>query len=66
LANPAYIPRNHAVEATIDAAVEHRDFQPFEDLLEVLSHPYEERPDLERYITQASPEECVRQTFCGT
>jgi serine/tyrosine/threonine adenylyltransferase len=66
LANPAYIPRNHVVEAALDAAVERRDFQPFEDLLKILSHPYEERPGLERYVTPASPEECVRQTFCGT
>src|ERR1700727_2808027 len=60
LANPAYIPRNHLVEAALDSAVERRDFQPFEDLLRVLSHPYEERPDLERYLMPASPEECVR------
>jgi uncharacterized protein YdiU (UPF0061 family) len=66
LANPAYIPRNHVVEAALDAAVERRDFLPFEDLLKILSHPYEERPGLERYVTPASPEECVRQTFCGT
>jgi serine/tyrosine/threonine adenylyltransferase len=66
LASPAYIPRNHVVEAALDAAVERQDFQPFEDLLEILSHPYEEKPDLERYVTPASPEECVRQTFCGT
>src|SRR5271156_5974972 len=29
LANPAYIPRNHVVEAALDAAVERRNFQPF-------------------------------------
>ena len=57
LANPAYIPRNHVVEAALDAAVERRDFLPFEDLLKILSHPYEERPGLERYVTPASPEE---------
>jgi serine/tyrosine/threonine adenylyltransferase len=66
LANPVYIPRNHVVEAALDAAVERRDFQPFEDLLKILSHPYTERPGLERYVTPANPEECVRQTFCGT
>ena len=66
LANPVYIPRNHLVEAALHAAVERRDFQPFEDLLKVLSHPYEERPGLERYLTPARPEECVLQTFCGT
>ena len=66
LASPAFIPRNHVVEAALHAAVERQDFQPFEELLDVLSHPYEDRPDLERYATPARPEECVRQTFCGT
>jgi serine/tyrosine/threonine adenylyltransferase len=64
--NPAFIPRNHLVEAALNAAVERQDFQPFEDLVEVLSRPYEERPGLERYATPARPEEAVRWTFCGT
>ncbi len=64
--NPAFIPRNHLVEAALSAAVEHQDFQPFEHLLDVLSRPYEERPGLERYATPAGPEERVRWTFCGT
>jgi uncharacterized protein YdiU (UPF0061 family) len=66
LANPAFIPRNHVVEAALDAAVERQDFQPFEELLDVVSRPYEDRPVLERYATPARPEECVSQTFCGT
>jgi serine/tyrosine/threonine adenylyltransferase len=66
IANPAYIPRNHVVEAMIEAAVERQDFQPFDALLQVVSHPYEARPGLERYATPARPEECVLQTFCGT
>jgi serine/tyrosine/threonine adenylyltransferase len=66
MASPAFIPRNHIVEAALDAAVERQDFQPFEELLEVVSRPYEDRPDLERYSTPARPEECVSQTFCGT
>jgi uncharacterized protein YdiU (UPF0061 family) len=66
LTNPAFIPRNHLVEAVIVAAVERRDFEPFEGLLEVGSHPYEERAGLEGYATPARPEECVTQTFCGT
>jgi protein adenylyltransferase len=64
--NPAYIPRNHLVEAALDAAVSRRDFAPFEQLLEVLSHPFEERPGYERYAAPPAPEECVQQTFCGT
>jgi serine/tyrosine/threonine adenylyltransferase len=66
LANPAFIPRNHVVEAALDAAIERQDFQPFEELLSVTSHPYEDRPHLERYATPARPEESVTQTFCGT
>jgi uncharacterized protein YdiU (UPF0061 family) len=64
--NPAFIPRNHVVEAALNAAVWRHDFQPFEELLAVVSRPYEDRPDLERYATPASPEEYVSQTFCGT
>jgi uncharacterized protein YdiU (UPF0061 family) len=64
--NPAFIPRNHVVEAALDVAVLRQDFRPFEELLDVVSRPYEDRPNLERYATPASPEECVRQTFCGT
>jgi serine/tyrosine/threonine adenylyltransferase len=66
MANPAFIPRNHIVQAVLDAAIEQQDFQPFEELLDVVSRPYEDRPGLERYTTPALPEECVSQTFCGT
>jgi uncharacterized protein YdiU (UPF0061 family) len=64
--NPAFIPRNHLVEEALDAAVGRQDFQPFEEMLDVVSRPYEDRPDLERYATPACPEEYVSQTFCGT
>lgn len=66
MANPAFIPRNHLVEAALNAAVWRQDFQPFEKLLDVVSRPYEDRPDLEFYTTPARPEEYVSQTFCGT
>ena len=39
MANPAFIPRNHLVEAALDAAIERQDFQPFEELLDVVSRP---------------------------
>jgi len=35
MANPAFIPRNHMVQAVLDAAIERQDFQPFEELLDV-------------------------------
>jgi uncharacterized protein YdiU (UPF0061 family) len=65
-ANPSFIPRNHRVEAALSAAIDRQDFQPFEELLEVVSRPFEDRPDRERYTTPARPEEAVAQTFCGT
>lgn len=66
LANPIFIPRNHLVEAAIDAAVVREDFVPFEELLEVVTHPFDAQPDLERYAMPARSEERVTQTFCGT
>jgi uncharacterized protein YdiU (UPF0061 family) len=65
-ANPAFIPRNHLVQAALDAAVWRQDFEPFEQLVNVVSRPYEDRPGLEKYATSARPEERVTQTFCGT
>jgi len=64
--NPAFIPRNHRVEAVIEAAVERQDFAPFDELLSVLSKPYQEQPDLARYAEPPQPHERVQQTFCGT
>ncbi|WP_348266618.1 protein adenylyltransferase SelO [Edaphobacter sp. DSM 109919] len=66
LINPVFIPRNHVLEAALNAAVDRHDFQPFEKLLEVVTRPYEDRPRLEWYSTPALPNECVTQTFCGT
>ncbi len=37
--NPAFIPRNHLVQAVIEAATERQDFEPFAELLDVLSRP---------------------------
>ena len=64
--NPVFIPRNHLVEAALEAATWRQDFQPFEELLNAVTRPYEERPGLERYATPARLEERVLQTFCGT
>jgi serine/tyrosine/threonine adenylyltransferase len=64
--NPAFIPRNHIVEAALAAAVNRQDFGPFEELLEVLSRPYDDRPGFEHYAAPPGPEERVVETFCGT
>ncbi len=65
LVNPAFIPRNHLVEAVIQAALQ-EDLQPFEELLKVVTRPFEDRGGTEKFWRPARPEECVRQTFCGT
>jgi uncharacterized protein YdiU (UPF0061 family) len=64
--NPAFIPRNHRVEAVIDAAVNRDDFAPFEELLAVLSNPYQDQPAFAAYADPPKPEQRVLQTFCGT
>lgn len=64
--NPAYIPRNHRVEAMIQAAVERADFSPFREMLAVLARPFEEQPGLEAYGEPPGESERVYRTFCGT
>jgi uncharacterized protein YdiU (UPF0061 family) len=64
--NPAFIPRNHRVEHVIEAAEQHNDFGPFEELLTVLSRPFEDQPAFAHYAEPPEPHERVHQTFCGT
>jgi serine/tyrosine/threonine adenylyltransferase len=64
--NPAFIPRNHRVEAVIQAAMKHDDYAPFEELLAVLARPFEDQPAFSAYADPPQPEQRVTQTFCGT
>ena len=64
--NPAYIPRNHLVEAVIRAATDEDDFAPFHELVAVLSEPFAEQPAFSRYAEPPAEHERVLQTFCGT
>jgi uncharacterized protein YdiU (UPF0061 family) len=64
--NPAFIPRNHRVEAVIEAAVKRDDFALFEELLTVLSDPYEDQPEYAGYADPPESHQRVLQTFCGT
>jgi len=63
--NPAYIPRNHLVEEALAAATD-GDLGPFNQLVDVVRAPYEERPGLERYAEGAPEDFGSYQTFCGT
>ncbi|HYH06999.1 MAG TPA: YdiU family protein [Thermoanaerobaculia bacterium] len=65
LVNPAFIPRNHRVEAVIQAALDD-DFAPFEELLAVVTRPYEEQPAFAEYTQPPEENQRVLQTFCGT
>lgn len=64
--NPLFIPRNHRVEAALEAAVERGDFGPFETLLSVLATPFEDQPEHQDYALPPQPQERVLATFCGT
>jgi len=64
--NPAFIPRNHRVEAVIQAATNNDDYAPFEELLSVLSKPFEDQPGFAAYAEPPEPDQRVTQTFCGT
>jgi uncharacterized protein YdiU (UPF0061 family) len=64
--NPACIPRNHRVEQAIAQAAGAEDFSLFEELLTVLSRPYQEHAGMARYAAPPQPGERVLRTFCGT
>lgn len=63
--NPAVIPRNHLLEAALDAA-EQNNFQPFEELLHWVQQPYT-LADIPVHFTQPPPDmDKGYKTFCGT
>jgi uncharacterized protein YdiU (UPF0061 family) len=64
-ANPVYIPRNHLVEEALTAAT-NGDLGPFNDLVQVLTHPFDERAELQRYAEPAPEGFGSYRTFCGT
>ena len=63
--NPAYIPRNHAVEAMIAAAIG-GDMAPFERLQRLLATPFVEQPGMAD-LARPAPDGAGRYvTYCGT
>lgn len=63
--NPACIPRNHQVEAAIQAAMQ-GDYSLFNRLADVLATPYEYSEAHRDLTLPPTPEEEVQRTFCGT
>jgi uncharacterized protein YdiU (UPF0061 family) len=63
--NPAVIPRNHLVEAALQAATDHSDVSVMGRLLDVLAAPYDHDRDLAAF-TAPAPDATPYRTFCGT
>lgn len=64
--NPIYTPRNHLVEESLAAATA-GDLEPLRRLLDAVTHPFTERPGLQRYAAPASEDFTASyRTFCGT
>ncbi|WP_088042734.1 YdiU family protein [Bacillus sp. EAC] len=64
--NPAVIPRNHRVEAALEAAVEKSDYSVMEKLLKVLAAPYVHTSQKDEYCKLPEQSDRPYQTYCGT
>lgn len=64
--NPIHIPRNHVVEEVLTAA-SWGDVESFDELLDAVTHPFDEQPGRERFAQPAPVEQAeTYRTFCGT
>lgn len=63
--NPVYVPRNHLVEAALDAATA-GDLAPLTRLVDVLRAPFDVRPEHESFAHPAPKGSWIGATFCGT
>ncbi|MBO9401442.1 protein adenylyltransferase SelO [Shimia sp. R9_3] len=64
-ANPVRIPRNHRIEALIQAALQ-GDYAPFHRLHAALAQPYDVIEEFADLTAPPEPGEVVTHTFCGT
>lgn len=64
--NPAVIPRNHRVEAALEAAVNQADYSVMEQLLDVLKNPYAYTAEQAEFATLPPKSSVPYQTYCGT
>lgn len=64
-ANPVIIPRNHRVEEALEAAL-NGDHSVMLNLLDVLSRPFEQTPQHEKYCKLPTASAQPYRTFCGT
>ena len=64
--NPAFIARNHRVEAALSAASDRGDLAPLHSLLSVLQQPFDDHPEQAALRLPPLEIERVLATFCGT
>lgn len=64
--NPALIPRNHRVEAALEAAVHQEDYSVMEGLLDALSRPFAHTSKQAEYATLPPSSNQPYRTYCGT
>lgn len=63
--NPIYIPRNHLVEESLEAAAS-GDMAPFDQLFELVTNPFDEQAGADRYAQPAPSTFGAYVTYCGT
>ncbi len=63
--NPKVIPRNHWVENALETAAQ-GDMESFNELLGILSKPYQDHPDELQFQQVPEDFDTSYQTFCGT
>ena len=63
--NPVVIPRNHQIEAAIQAALTN-DFEPFHRLVDALATPFDPALVDSVFAQPPNEDEIVQRTFCGT
>ena len=64
--NPAFIPRNHLVDAALVAASDRGDTAPFLALLAVIQRPFDRHPEHASWMHPPREDQRVLATFCGT
>ena len=64
--NPAFIPRNHRVEAVIAGRREQRRLRAVRGIADGAVETVRGQPEFAAYAEPPLPEQRVLQTFCGT
>jgi serine/tyrosine/threonine adenylyltransferase len=64
--NPAFIPRNHRVQAALTEASQQGHDAAIHRLLAILANPYDDQPEHAEFRRPPNPDERITQTFCGT